>query len=181
MTARKLNAQIHDIAQGGIALLDHTGWFYEPEAVGMESVWDKVHYNPQFNCVTKWDFARYTPQVVIVAIGQNDNHPVDYMKEDYDSEQSVNWRSHYKKFIQTLRNQYPDAHIVCITTLLEHDPSWDKAIGQVVQELKDEKVTQCLFKRNGKGTPGHLRIPEAEEMSDELAEYINGLDITEWK
>lgn len=181
MTARKLNAQIHDIAQGGIALLDHTGWFYEPEAVGMESAWDKVHYNPQFNCVTKWDFTRYTPQVVIVAIGQNDNHPVDYMKEDYDSEQSVNWRSHYKKFIQTLRNQYPDAHIVCITTLLEHDPSWDKAIGQVVQELEDEKVTQCLFKRNGKGTPGHLRIPEAEEMSDELAEYINGLDITEWK
>lgn len=51
----------------------------------------------------------------------------------------------------------------------------------MVQELEDEKVTQCLFKRNGKGTPGHLRIPEAEEMSDELAEYINGLDISEWK
>lgn len=181
MTARKLNAQIHDIAQGGIALLDRTGWFYEPEAVGMESAWDKVHYNPQFHCVTKWDFTQYTPQVVIVAIGQNDNHPVDYMREDYDSERSVNWRKHYKKFIQTLRNQYPKAHVVCITTLLEHDPSWDRAIGQVVQELGDEKVTQCLFKRNGKGTPGHLRIPEAEEMSEELAEYINGLDIPEWR
>ena len=36
MTARKLNAQIHDIAQGGIALLDHTGWFCEPGAMGME-------------------------------------------------------------------------------------------------------------------------------------------------
>lgn len=106
---------------------------------------------------------------------------MDYMKEDYYSGQSVNWRNHYKKFIQTLRNQYPDAHVVCITTLLEHDSSWDRAIGQVVQELEDEKVTQCLFKRNGKGTPGHLRIPEAEEMSDELAEYINGLDIPEWK
>ena len=181
MTARKLNAQIHDIAQGGIALLDRTGWFYKPEAVGMESVWDKVHYNPQFDCVTEWDFTQYTPQVVIVAIGQNDNHPVDYMKEDYNSERSVNWRNHYKKFIQTLRNRYPDAHVVCITTLLEHDSSWDKAIGQVVQELGDEKVTQCLFKRNGTGTPGHLRIPEAEEMSDELAAYIDGLDIPEWK
>ena len=181
MTARKLNAQIHDIAQGGIALLDHTGWFYEPEAVGMESAWDKVHYNPQFHCVTKWDFVQYTPQVVVVAIGQNDNHPIDYMKEDYNSERSVNWRNHYKKFIQILRNQYPDAHIVCITTLLEHDPSWDRAIGQVVQELGDKKVTQYLFKRNGKGTPGHLRIPEAEEMSDELAAYIDGLDIPEWK
>ncbi len=181
MTARKLHAQLHDIAQGGIALLDHTGWFCEPEAVGMEKVWDKVHYNPEFHLVTKWDFTRYTPQVVIVAVGQNDNHPADYMAEDYDSEQSLNWRHHYKRFIQTLRDQYPDAHVVCITTLLEHDMSWDRAIGQVVRELGDDKVTQYLFKRNGTGTPGHLRIPEAEEMSEELAEYICGLNIPEWK
>ena len=40
--------------------------------------------------------------MVIVAIGQNDNHPIDYMKEDYDCEQSKNWRSHYKQFIQKL-------------------------------------------------------------------------------
>lgn len=31
-------------------------------------------------------FSRYIPHVVVVAIGQNDNHPVDYMAEDYDSE-----------------------------------------------------------------------------------------------
>ena len=30
MTARMLNAQIHDIAQGGIALMDGQGWFHEP-------------------------------------------------------------------------------------------------------------------------------------------------------
>ena len=37
MTARMLNAQIHDIAQGGIALLDGQGWFHEPDQIGMES------------------------------------------------------------------------------------------------------------------------------------------------
>ena len=36
MTARMLNAQIHDIAQGGIALLDGQGWFHEPDQIGME-------------------------------------------------------------------------------------------------------------------------------------------------
>ncbi|WP_340284804.1 hypothetical protein [Blautia sp. HCN-1074] len=78
--------------QGGIALMDHTGWFYEPEAIGMETAWNKIHYNPIFGEAKEWDFAGYTPQVVVVAIGQNDNHPDDYMKEDYHSEKSINLR-----------------------------------------------------------------------------------------
>lgn len=181
MTARKLHAQIHDIAQGGIALMDKTGWFYEPDAIGMETVWNKVHYNPQLGESTQWDFADYLPQAVIVAIGQNDSHPQDYMKEDYNGEQSVNWRRHYKSFLEKLRGQYPKAEIVCCTTLLYHDKSWDNAIKQVVTELKDHKITQFLFARNGEGTPGHLRIPEAEEMAAELAAYIENLNVEGWK
>ena len=53
--------------QGGIALMDHTGWFYEPEAIGMETAWNKIHYNPIFGEAKEWDFAGYTPQVVVVA------------------------------------------------------------------------------------------------------------------
>ena len=181
MTARKLNAQIHDTAQGGIALLDHTGWFNEPDAIGMEDSWNKIHYNPTFGKLTEWDFSKYIPQVVIVAIGQNDSHPEDYMKEDYNSEKSKNWRNHYKGFIQKLKNQYPEAKIVCCTTLLCHDASWDLAIGEVVKDLNHPDITQCLFKRNGKGTPGHLRISEAEEMSQELAEYIENLGVKGWE
>ena len=180
MTARKLNARIHDIAQGGIALLDNTGWFYEPEAVGMETIWDKIRYNPVLGGQSKWDFSAYTPQVVIVAIGQNDSHPEDYMKENYDGEQGVRWRDGYRAFLQKLRKQYPQAHIICMTTLLEHDAAWDRAIAGTVQELQDNKITQYLFRRNGVGTPGHLRIAEAEEMAEELSVYIQGLDIEGW-
>ena len=180
MTARKLNAQIHDIAQGGIAMMDRTGWFYEPNAIGMETAWNKIHYNPMFGEATEWDFSGYTPQVVIVAIGQNDNHPDDYMKEDYNSERSVQWRNHYKAFLQKLRAQYPKAKIVCCTTLLCHDESWDKSIGQIIEELQDPDITQYLFERNGKGTPGHLRIPEAEEMAEELSAYIEKLNVEGW-
>ena len=181
MTARKLNAQIHDTAQGGIALLDHTGWFNKPDAIGMEDSWNKIHYNPTLGKLTEWDFSKYIPQVVIVAIGQNDSHPEDYMKEDNNSEKSKNWRNHYKSFIQKLKNQYPEAKIVCCTTLLCHDASWDQAIGEVVKDLNHPDITHCLFKRNGKGTPGHLRISEAEEMSQELAEYIENLGVKGWE
>lgn len=177
LTARRLHAQIHDIAQGGIALLNGTGWFFEPDAVGMETVWDKVRYNPQLGDSTKWDFGRYVPQVVIVAIGQNDSHPDDFMAEDFESVQSKKWREHYQAFLRNLRAKYPDAQIICCTTLLYHEKAWDDAIDQVCRELGDERVSHFLFRRNGAGTPGHLRIPEAEEMAEELSAYIEELDV----
>lgn len=177
LTARRLNAQIHDIAQGGVALLDRTGWFCDPDYVGMETVWDKVRYNPQLSEASEWDFSRYTPQLVIVAIGQNDSHPVDFMAQDYDGEQSGKWREHYRVFLKNLRGRYPDAQIICCTTLLCHDKAWDDAIDQVCRELGDERVSHFLFRRNGCGTPGHLRIPEAEEMAEELSAYIESLGV----
>jgi hypothetical protein len=135
MTARMLNAQIHDIAQGGIALMDGQGWFHEPEQVGMESAWNKIRFNKTFGELIEWDFDQYTPQVVVVAIGQNDNHPFDYMEEDYMCEKAVLWREHYTTLLKNLRQVYPKASIVCCTTLLEHDGSWDKAIDDVVVSL----------------------------------------------
>ena len=180
ITARKLNAQIHDIAQGGIALSDKTGWFMEPEAIGMETVWDKIHYNPIFGAATNWDFTQYIPQVVIVAIGQNDSHPQDYMKDGYNGMKAVKWREQYGKFLKQIRKKYPSAWIICCTTLLEHDISWDNSIDEVVQSINDSKVLHYMFERNGKGTPGHLRISEAEEMAEELTAYIESLDIEGW-
>ena len=45
LTARKLGARLHDIAQGGIALTDGIGYFMEPEQKGMESIFDKIQYD----------------------------------------------------------------------------------------------------------------------------------------
>ena len=181
MTARMLNAQIHDIAQGGIALMDGQGWFHEPEQIGMESAWNKIRFNKTFGELTEWDFNQYTPQVVVVAIGQNDNHPFDYMSEDYMCEKAILWREHYTEFLKKLRQVYPKASVICCTTLLEHDSSWDKAIDDVVVSMGDRKISHCIFKRNGAATPGHLRIPETYEMARELADYIENLGIEEWK
>ena len=174
--ARKLGAQIHDIAQGGIALMDGEGWYHEPEQIGMETVWNKVHYNTRLSGMSDWDFSKYIPQVVIVAVGQNDCHPKDYMKEDYCQPQARKWREHYMNFLRKLRSVYSEANIICCTTLLNHDESWDDAIAQVVKNMDDKKITQYVFKRNGMGTSGHLRIPEAYEMAEELEEYIGRLD-----
>ena len=121
ITARKLGAELHDTSQGGIALLDHTGWFMEPDYLGVESCYDKLEYCPALSSVKSWDFKKYQPQVVVVAIGQNDNHPVDYMAENYQSEKSVYWRKRYQEFIEKLMELYPDSQIILTTTILTRE------------------------------------------------------------
>lgn len=181
IAARRLNAQIHDIAQGGVALLNGTGWFMEPDYIGMEEIYDKLQYQPGLGPVKRWDFARYRPHLVLVAIGQNDNHPLDYMAQDYESEKSVYWRRHYKLFIQNLRNIYPQAVIILQTTILNHHPNWDRSIGQVQAELGDSRIYHFRYTDNGCGTPGHIRIPEAERMAEELTAFVESLGETVWK
>lgn len=180
MTARKLNAELHDVSQGGIALLDGTGWFCAPDYIGMESCYDKIEYQPELSEVKQWNFKNYTPQVVIVAIGQNDNHPRDYMAEDEDGEQAQNWKKHYEYFVRKLLEIYPDSQIILTTTLLRHDPAWDRAIDEVCGRIGEERVHHFLYQRNGSATPGHLRVPEAEEMAEELTAYINRLGEVIW-
>lgn len=172
MTARRLNAQLYNIAQGGIALMDGAGWFHEPEAIGMMSVWDKLHYAPESGKAVLWDFVRYRPDVVVVAIGQNDSHPHDYMRKNINCRQAVVWRKEYEAFLKKLRRQYSAAQIICCTTLLQHSEEWDISIGQICQKLSDDKISHYMFSRNGCATPGHLRIKEAQEMAEELAAYI---------
>lgn len=173
--ARLLNAELHDIATGGMALLDKTGYFYGPDYIGMESCWDKVNYYPPFGESTLWDFARWTPHVVIVAIGQNDHNPVNIMAEDYDSEASAHWRAEYRRFLGLLREKYPRAHIVCTTTILGHDAAWDRAIDECVKATGDGRIHHFLYSKNGCGTPGHIRGSEAAVMARELADFVESL------
>lgn len=181
MTARTLGAQIHDIAQGGAALMDGQGWYQEPDSVGMESIYDRLQYNPAFGVNKLWNFRQYRPHVVIVAIGQNDSHPEDYMKEAYEGSRAVVWREHYQRFVERLRNIYPKAQIILATSILVHDESWDRAIEEVCKRLGDLNIHHFLYQRNGSGTPGHIRIPEAEEMARELCQFIESLGEAIWE
>lgn len=164
IAARKLGAELHCISQGGIPLLNGNGWVEPPVYPGMEYMWDKVHYHPAFGEPSAWEFSCYVPHVVIAAVGQNDSHPEDYMKTDPNGVRARYWRYRYQCWIRAIREKYPRAVIFLTTTIMEHS-----------------RIRHFLYGRNGRGTPGHIRIPEAFEMAEELADYINGLDIPVWE
>lgn len=179
ITARNLNASLHASAQGGLALLDKTGWFHGPDYVGLLTTYDKLKYNTQIEPYTKWDFKRYTPHVVLVAIGQNDANPENYM--GINKEKSSYWKTQYEEFLQKMRRIYPNALFILTTTILNHEKAWDDAIEEVCRRMGDPKIVHFLYTKNGCGTPGHIRISEAETMAEELTAYINSFGESIWE
>lgn len=177
--ARKVDADLHNIAQGGIPLMKGTGWI-EPDYIGMEDIWDKVHYQTSLNKLTNWDFSKYTPQLVIVAVGQNCANPINFMEEEPQGERAKLWKSKYKKLVLDIRSKYPNATILLTTTILMHHKNWDEAIDDVCVDINDNKVIHFMYSRNGMGTPGHIRGSEAEEMASELEKFVNELDFDIW-
>lgn len=182
ITARNLGAQIHDVAQGGIAIFDNTGYYHAPNFIGMESVYDKLCYFPEGkNGATEWDFSKYTPNVVIFAVGQNDTHNEGHDDFDIkDKEYRLKWKKRYKEIILDLRAKYPKAFFVLTLTILCHDAEWDMVIDEIANELNDEKIKHFQFTRSGKATPGHPRLPEQYEMAEELTAYLSSMGDKLW-
>lgn len=180
MTSRNLRAQVSIIAQEGISLLNHNGYFHVPECIGMESIYNKLHFNPDICDVTNWDFRGYTPQVVVIDIGQNDAVPKDFMKEDAKSYEAKIWSEHYKKFVVNIRECYPNAFIVLTTTIMNHHSSWDRAIGLICLSINDSKIIHFLYASNGWGTPLFIKVPDAEQMAFELSIFLKSFGPEIW-
>lgn len=102
------------------------------------------------------------------------------MAADYGSVKAKQWRDKYCELLGNLRSKYPRALIITTTTILEHDASWDQAIDEVTKGMQDEKIVHFLYKKNGCGTPGHIRKPEAEGMAEELSAFVESFGEAVW-
>lgn len=172
MLARRLNAEVYDVAQGGIALLDGTGYFTSDCLLGMVSCYDKLSYSP-YEKRTEWDFSLYTPDIVITAIGQNDHNPdPEAIKRP---EYRRMWKDKYIEMLRDLMEKYPNAVFILMLTILKHDPTWDDAIREVAEEVNEKRVRYFKFVRGGAATDGHPRATEQAEMATELYAYIKGI------
>lgn len=167
--SRRLNAELHDIAQGGIALFDGTGYYCSDMLTGMESCYDKLEYSPYYER-KNWDFSKWTPDAVIIAIGQNDANPEP--ERIKTPEYRRKWKDAYIAFLNDLRTKYPAAKFVLMLTVLRHDPTWDAALEEIAQEIGSPDVTHFKFRRNGDATDGHPRATEQTEMAEELLRFF---------
>lgn len=168
MLAREYDANLNLIAQGGISLVDSYGYWLD--GTGMEAVYDK--FNPTKNA-PEWSFNHgHNPDLVIVALGQNDSSTIN-IGVDLTAEQ---WKSHYKQFISNLRSKYPDSYMICMFPNMYHDLDWDTYLTEAVDEYQrvtgDRQIYSLITEQV---TPGHPREAEQRLMVNELKNLIDNI------
>lgn len=159
--ARHLQCQIHNLGIGGLAVLDHTGYF-EDGLVGLETTYDKL--NPCGAHKTSWDFSRYQPDLVIMALGVNDQSKDGFMD-------LPRWKATYKAIVHDIHARYggKPSFLFAVAPIQVYDAY--RHVAQVAEELKDEGL-RTFYYRYGFEVGGHPTMAESARMAEELYTFI---------
>lgn len=164
--ARDYNAELSLVAQSGASLVDGYGYWHR--GTGMEAFYDKV--KPLSNAPS-WNFSHYTPDLVIIALGQNDSATIEIGKDM----SAADWKQHYKQLIANLRDKYPHAYFIGMFPNMYHDPQWDGYLTEAIAEYRSEYQDHRVFSLiQPQVTPGHPRISEQQQMANALRKFIDG-------
>ncbi len=171
VTARSLDADYRCISKGGIGIM--VSWF----PLIMPEMYNRLIPNDPGS---SWDFSKYTPDIVVINLFQNDSWLVNMPDHNEfkhrfgttapDDEFIIN---SYRRFVSALRGHYPNARIICMLGNMDitaKDSPWLGYVEQAVAQLNDKRI-QTLFVPY-KETPGHPRIEEQQIMADNLIEFI---------
>jgi lysophospholipase L1-like esterase len=165
LTSRNLNAQWQLTALAGVGLV-HSCCNMN---VVMPQIYDKVFLRGD---TIEWKFADYEPDIVTICLGQNDGPKQD----------STLFCSTYVNFIRAIRQHYPKADIICLSS-----PMGDNTLTPVLKRYLtgitsftnahgDKNVYRYFFsKQYHNGCGGHPDIDEHKLIADELTAYIKQL------
>jgi lysophospholipase L1-like esterase len=160
--ARHLDCQVHNLGIGGLAVRDGTGW-YEDGNTGLETTYDKL--NPWGACKTRWDFSQYRPDLVIMALGVNDQS-----KGGFDNFPLL--KGTYKSIVRDIHTRHGGGNmpfLFAVPPINVHEAYQNVAL--VAVELKAEGIN-TLYYRYSFEVNGHPNRPQSARMAWELYEYI---------
>ncbi len=172
LVARHYNAQYSFIAKSGIGVM--FGYYNE----NMGQIFDRL--NPM-DPTSKWDFSKYTPEVIVINLFQND---ASLMRSPTRAEFIAKFPNGppeapyiinaYKELLKSIRAKNPASQIICALGDMDatKDGSpWPGYIQSAVDQLNDKKVFVHMFPY--KNTPGHPTIKEHQAMADDLIKFID--------
>ena len=165
VTARNLNAEYRCISRSGIGFI--ISWF----PLIMPNMYDRT--NPA-DPKSKWDFSKWTPDVVVINLGQNDCWLIKKMHPVPDGTEII---QRYVDFVSLIRAQYPKAAIFCVLGNMDATQTgslWPGYIKMAVQKLNDEKNDKNIYSLMFpyKNTASHPTISEHKIMADTLTAFI---------
>jgi hypothetical protein len=172
ITARYFDAECHYIARSGIGVMAS----FVPQI--MPEIYNRI--NP-YDGNTLWNFNLYQPDIVVVNLLQNDSWLVKlpqrpeykkrFSREDVINEDYI--IASYARFIETLRDKYPAANIICMLgnmSITKEGSPWPGYVTRAVHSINDSKVYTFFvpFKNSG----GHPGIAEQQELANKLIRFI---------
>jgi lysophospholipase L1-like esterase len=160
--ARLLNGQVHNVGIAGLATLDNTGW-YEDGKTGLETTYDKL--NPSGEAKSAWDFTHYTPDLVVMAMGVNDQSKGGF-------NDLPRWKFTYKRIVHDIHERYGGGRrpfVFAVAPLQVYEAYCN--VEQLVSELRAEGIYAFYYRYSFEVT-GHPNRPQSARMAAELAEFI---------
>ncbi|WP_413667017.1 SGNH/GDSL hydrolase family protein [Mucilaginibacter sp. Mucisp86] len=172
LTARHFDAQYVCTSKSGIGIT--VSWF----PLIMPEMYNRLDPTDPTSI---WNFKKYTPDVVVINLFQNDSWIVNQpnnpqFKERFGSkapepEQLI---KAYKEFIKNIRKVYPKAQIVCALGSMDATKAgspWPGYIEKAVAALNDKQIYTHFIPY--KNTPGHPSLKEQQAMADDLIAFLD--------
>jgi len=173
IVARHYHAQYHCTSKSGIGIM--VSWF----PLIMPEMYNRL--DPT-DSTSRWDFSRYTPDVVVINLLQNDSWIV---KLPANAEFRHRFGTTapgapaiiaaYRDFLQTIRSTYPRARIICMLgnmDITKTGSPWPGYVQEAADSLHDPAI--FTFFAPYKGTPGHPKTAEQRVLADELIHFMDG-------
>lgn len=171
ITARHFNADYHCTVKSGIGIM--VSWF----DLTMPEMYDRL--DPS-DSLSKWDFTRVVPNVVVINLFQNDSwlvnmpeHPSFRRRFGRHPPQPQQIVEAYSHFVSQIRNVYPDAWIICALGSMDatrEGSPWPDYVRQAVDGLEDKKILIHFFGYTAKD--GHPRKEDNKMMASSLINFI---------
>jgi hypothetical protein len=167
ITARNLNAELHQTSQSGIGVM--ISWF----PFTMPDFYDQL--SAVGNNDTKWDFSRWTPDVVVVNLMQNDRWLIGDRHQLQPEPDDAGRIAAYEKFVKRIRQLYPKAYIVCALGSMDatRDPQWPGYVKAAVEDMRkggDQRIDTVFFPFTGYGA--HPRLKHQRDNAEILTAFI---------
>ena len=169
IAARQLKAEVHMTSQSGIGVM--ISWF----PFTMPDFYDQLSAVGDND--SRWDFTRWTPDVVVVNLLQNDSWLIGRDHKLQPEPNDAQRVEAYKRFVQRIRRLYPQAYIVCALGSMDATrpgSPWPGYVTAAVERMRkehgDKRIDTLFFEHTGYGQ--HPRVHHHQANAAKLTALV---------
>lgn len=172
--ARRLKGEMYNNGISGLAVCNSSGWF-ENGLTGLERTWDKLCPANQSGLKrTEWDFSRFTPDLLLMGMGINDN------KINHEAITKETFVTKYLEISLKLDSIYNGpVFLYCVDPLGNTTGAYFRLAKQVADSMKALGKRSYYYEYKEATSGGHPDSVESARMGNELADFVEQHNLLE--